>query len=71
MEKLKVSIMGGSGYAGGELLRLLLDHPFVEVKQATSESHMGEFVYQQHPNLRKRRRRQPSSRFRTKWRSPR
>ena len=53
-QKLKVSIVGGSGYAGGELLRLLLDHPFVVVGQATSESHMGEFVYQQHPNLRKR-----------------
>jgi N-acetyl-gamma-glutamyl-phosphate/LysW-gamma-L-alpha-aminoadipyl-6-phosphate reductase len=51
---LKVSIVGGSGYGGGELLRLLLDHPGVEVSQATSESHMGEFVYQQHPNLRKR-----------------
>ncbi len=51
---MKVSIVGGSGYAGGELLRLLLDHPEVELAQATSESHMGEFVYQQHPNLRKR-----------------
>lgn len=54
MDKLKVSIMGGSGYAGGELLRLLLEHPGVEIGQVTSESHMGEFVYQQHPNLRKR-----------------
>ena len=51
---MKVSIVGASGYAGGELLRLLLDHLGVEVFQATSESHMGEFVYQQHPNLRKR-----------------
>jgi N-acetyl-gamma-glutamyl-phosphate/LysW-gamma-L-alpha-aminoadipyl-6-phosphate reductase len=51
---MKVSIVGGSGYAGGELLRLLLDHPEVELTQATSESHLGEFVYQQHPNLRKR-----------------
>ncbi|NPV77407.1 MAG: N-acetyl-gamma-glutamyl-phosphate reductase [Anaerolineae bacterium] len=51
---MKVSIVGASGYAGGELLRLLLDHPEVECFQATSESHLGEFVYQQHPNLRKR-----------------
>lgn len=51
---IKVSIIGGSGYGGGELLRLLLDHPEVEVQQATSESHLGEFIYQQHPNLRKR-----------------
>jgi N-acetyl-gamma-glutamyl-phosphate/LysW-gamma-L-alpha-aminoadipyl-6-phosphate reductase len=49
-----VSIIGGSGYGGGELLRLLLAHPNVEVKQATSRSHLGEYVYQVHPNLRKR-----------------
>src|SRR5687767_14482954 len=49
-----VSIVGGSGYGGGELLRLLLSHPYVEMKQATSRSHLGEYVYQVHPNLRKR-----------------
>ncbi|MGZ9222667.1 MAG: N-acetyl-gamma-glutamyl-phosphate reductase, partial [Anaerolineales bacterium] len=49
-----VSILGGSGYGGGELLRLLLNHPHVEVKQVTSRSHLGEYVYQVHPNLRKR-----------------
>ena len=49
-----VSIIGGSGYGGGELLRLLLAHPCVEVKQVTSRSHLGEYVYQIHPNLRKR-----------------
>src|SRR5687768_16789444 len=51
---ITVSIVGGSGYGGGELLRLLLAHPFVEVKQVTSRSHLGEYVYQVHPNLRKR-----------------
>ena len=51
---MKVSIVGASGYAGGELLRLLLDHPHVDLGQATSESHVGEYVYQQHPNLRKK-----------------
>ena len=49
-----VSIVGGSGYGGGELLRLLLNHPQVEIKHATSRSHLGEYVYQVHPNLRKR-----------------
>lgn len=48
------SIVGGSGYGGGELLRLLLNHARVEIKQATSRSHLGEYVYQVHPNLRKR-----------------
>lgn len=54
MSRLKVSIVGGSGYTGGELLRLLLFHPHVEVAQATSESKAGEYLYQHHPNLRKR-----------------
>ena len=49
-----VSIIGGSGYGGGELLRILLSHPNLEVKQVTSRSHLGEYVYQVHPNLRKR-----------------
>lgn len=51
---LRVSIVGASGYTGGELLRLLLFHPNVTLAQATSESHAGEFIHQQHPNLRKR-----------------
>ena len=50
---ISVSIIGGSGYGGGELLRLLLGHPNVEIKQVTSRSHLGEYVYQVHPNLRK------------------
>jgi N-acetyl-gamma-glutamyl-phosphate/LysW-gamma-L-alpha-aminoadipyl-6-phosphate reductase len=49
-----VSIIGGSGYTGGELLRLLLGHPNVTIKQVTSRSHLGEYIYQVHPNLRKR-----------------
>jgi N-acetyl-gamma-glutamyl-phosphate/LysW-gamma-L-alpha-aminoadipyl-6-phosphate reductase len=51
---IRATIIGGSGYTGGELLRLLGDHPEVEVVQVTSRSHLGEFVYQVHPNLRKR-----------------
>ena len=51
---VSVSIVGGSGYGGGELLRLLLGHAQVEVKQVTSRSHLGEYIYQVHPNLRKR-----------------
>ncbi|MHB8930789.1 MAG: N-acetyl-gamma-glutamyl-phosphate reductase [Melioribacteraceae bacterium] len=51
--KVNVSIVGASGYTGGELLRLLLFHPNVEVKQVTSESYTGKFVHKVHPNLRK------------------
>jgi LysW-gamma-L-alpha-aminoadipyl-6-phosphate/LysW-L-glutamyl-5-phosphate reductase len=50
---IKATIVGGSGYAGGELLRLLLAHPEIELVQVTSRSHLGEYVYQVHPNLRK------------------
>ncbi|MCL4550955.1 MAG: N-acetyl-gamma-glutamyl-phosphate reductase [Bacteroidetes bacterium] len=53
MEKVKVSIVGASGYTGGELLRLLLFHPNVEVNQVTSESYTGKYVHKVHPNLRK------------------
>jgi LysW-gamma-L-alpha-aminoadipyl-6-phosphate/LysW-L-glutamyl-5-phosphate reductase len=50
---IRATILGGSGYTGGELLRLLISHPEVEVAQVTSRSHLGEYVYQVHPNLRK------------------
>ncbi len=49
---VRAAIVGASGYVGGELLRLLLAHPQVEVVQATSERYAGRFVYQVHPNLR-------------------
>ncbi|MDM8520148.1 N-acetyl-gamma-glutamyl-phosphate reductase [Anaerolineales bacterium HSG6] len=51
-DTIKVSIVGGSGYVGGELLRLLLFHPHVEIGQITSVSQTGKFVHNAHPNLR-------------------
>lgn len=51
---MKAAIIGGAGYAGGELLRLLLSHPEVEVTQVTSERLGGRFVHSVHPNLRRR-----------------
>jgi N-acetyl-gamma-glutamyl-phosphate/LysW-gamma-L-alpha-aminoadipyl-6-phosphate reductase len=53
LNMIRASIIGGSGYTGGELLRLLTAHPQVEVVQVSSRSHLGEYVYQVHPNLRK------------------
>ncbi len=44
--------MGGSGYVGGELLRLLLRHPNAEVVAVTSRSQGGKPVTRAHPNLR-------------------
>jgi len=52
--RVRTSIAGGSGYTGGELLRLLLDHPNVDVGQVTSERRAGKRVVGAHPNLRKR-----------------
>ncbi|AFD25529.1 N-acetyl-gamma-glutamyl-phosphate reductase [Deinococcus gobiensis I-0] len=46
--------MGGSGYAGGEFLRLALGHPHLEVTQVTSERSAGLPVSMVHPNLRGR-----------------
>lgn len=53
MANITVAIAGGSGYTGGELLRLFLFHPHVTVQQVTSERLAGKFVYKAHPNLRK------------------
>ena len=49
---IRAGIVGGSGYAGGELLRLLLGHPNVDVVQITSQQYAGRFVHGVHPNLR-------------------
>ncbi len=50
---MKAVIVGASGYTGGELLRLLLRHPSVEVVQVTSDSMAGKPVGRAHPNLRR------------------
>ena len=49
---LKIGIVGGSGYVGGELLRLLLLHPNIEVTMVTSRQSVGDYVFNIHPNLR-------------------
>jgi N-acetyl-gamma-glutamyl-phosphate/LysW-gamma-L-alpha-aminoadipyl-6-phosphate reductase len=51
---VRVGIAGAGGYAGGELLRLLLTHPEVDEIVAGSESLAGKPVTAAHPNLRKR-----------------
>lgn len=53
MSRLRVAIAGGSGYAGGELARLLLFHPQVELTQVASNSRAGQYMHSVHPNLRK------------------
>ena len=46
------SVVGGSGFTGGELLRLLDGHPEFEIAQATSRSKTNKTVGHSHPNLR-------------------
>ena len=49
---MRIGIIGGTGYVGSELLRLLLLHPQVEVTMVTSRQSVGEYVFNVHPNLR-------------------
>jgi N-acetyl-gamma-glutamyl-phosphate/LysW-gamma-L-alpha-aminoadipyl-6-phosphate reductase len=51
-EKIRLAMVGGSGYMGGELLRLLIRHPQVEVVAITSRSQAGKSVTRAHPTLR-------------------
>ena len=50
---IKVGILGGSGYGGSELLRILLFHPEVELKLITANEHVGKRIDAVHPNLAK------------------
>lgn len=56
MSRVRAAVVGGSGYIGGELVRLLLQHPAVELTQVTSESQQGKFLHQVHPNVRQQTR---------------
>ena len=49
---IKAAILGGSGYTGGELLRLLHFHPAVELAQITSRAQAGRYAQTTHPNMR-------------------
>ena len=51
---VKVGIVGGTGYTGVELLRLLVGHPEVELTVITSRGEKGVAVSQMFPNLRQR-----------------
>lgn len=48
----KVSILGATGYAGAELVKLLLQHPNVTLTHITSESHTGQALADVYPHLR-------------------
>lgn len=47
-----VAVSGASGYAGGEILRLLAGHPDIEVRTVTAHSNAGQPLIEQQPHLR-------------------
>ncbi|MFB6082408.1 MAG: N-acetyl-gamma-glutamyl-phosphate reductase [Halanaeroarchaeum sp.] len=51
-ESVTASVVGASGFTGGELLRLLVDHPVFDVGQVTSRQYANRSVGAVHPNLR-------------------
>ena len=50
---MKTAVIGGSGYAGGELLRILSGHPNFEVITVSAHSHAGALITSVHPQLQK------------------
>ena len=51
MNKINVGILGAAGYTGGELIRLLVNHPEVNIVFANSESNAGNKIYDVHEGL--------------------
>lgn len=49
--KIKIGIIGGAGYTGGELIRILLNHPEVEIIFVNSKSNADHFLYEVHKDL--------------------
>jgi N-acetyl-gamma-glutamyl-phosphate reductase len=50
-QKIRIAIFGGSGYGGGELLRILLAHPNAEIVLVTANEHAGKPIGAVHKNL--------------------
>ena len=51
MKKIGITIIGGTGYGAGELLRLLINHPNAEICSVVSSSKGGEKISSSHPQL--------------------
>ena len=49
--KIRAGIVGGAGYTGGEMLRILVNHPNVEIAFVHSNSNAGNYVYEVHTDL--------------------
>ena len=48
---MRAAVIGASGYAGGEILRLLLQHPGIEIGALTAASSAGTALGRIHPHL--------------------
>jgi N-acetyl-gamma-glutamyl-phosphate reductase len=48
---IRTGIIGGAGYTGGELIRLLLEHPYAEISFVHSKSNAGNKIHQVHEDL--------------------
>jgi len=48
---MNVAVVGASGFVGGEVVRLLLSHPKVEISMVTSRQHVGEYLHRVQPAL--------------------
>ncbi|MGE0078412.1 MAG: N-acetyl-gamma-glutamyl-phosphate reductase [Bacteroidales bacterium] len=51
MQKINIAIEGGAGYTAGELIRILINHPNVDIKYVHSESHFGKPISSVHTDL--------------------
>ncbi len=51
MKKIKAGIVGGAGYTGGELIRILINHPQVEIDFVHSKSNANKFLHEVHEDL--------------------
>ncbi len=49
--KIKAGIIGGAGYTGGEMLRILINHPAVDIAFVHSNSNAGNYIYEVHTDL--------------------
>ena len=52
-KKIKAGIIGATGYAGAELVKILLNHPYVEIAAVSSVSYEGKKLSEVYPNFKK------------------
>ncbi len=51
LQMIRAGIVGGAGYTGGELLRILINHPNVDIVFIHSNSNAGNYIYEVHTDL--------------------